>query len=210
MRYSNKNRRTQGLSKSVLGMAALLPGIALEALAGLTKKLGCQAQIHLCGPQTAVAQIDRQLVQEPLHVGTLLIPGGETVNGEGVAQVVNPRLLACVSPTNACAIAQNSEGLLQRPCIDRATQRRREKGGLGWPSLRSSAVVLDQGAAQLRSKGNQSRLAELRVPNGQDRPAQIHVGASQACRFPQPQANPIVHQNHPADIRYLQSTISLH
>ena len=61
-----------------------------------------------------VAQIDRQVMQESLHVGTLLIPGGETVNGERMSQVVNPRLLACVSPADACAIAQNSELAVER------------------------------------------------------------------------------------------------
>jgi hypothetical protein len=55
-------------------MASLLPGIALEALAGLTKKLGSHAQVHLRIPQTDVAQIDRQLMQESLHVGALLVP----------------------------------------------------------------------------------------------------------------------------------------
>jgi hypothetical protein len=63
-------------------MASLLPGIALEALAGLTKKLGRHTQVHLRVPQLAVAQIDRQLVQESLDVGTLLIPRGEAMNGE--------------------------------------------------------------------------------------------------------------------------------
>ena len=76
-------------------MVSLLSGIALEALAGLTKKLGRHAQVHLRVPQMDVAQIDRQVMQEPLYVGTLLIPGGETVNGERMPQVVNSRLLTC-------------------------------------------------------------------------------------------------------------------
>lgn len=61
-----------------------------------------------------VTEIDRQVMQKPLHIGTLLIPGGETVNGKRVAQVVNPRLLACVSPADLCAIAQNSERVRSR------------------------------------------------------------------------------------------------
>jgi hypothetical protein len=39
-------------------MTALLPGIALEALAGLTKKFGCHAQIHLRVSQPDVTEID--------------------------------------------------------------------------------------------------------------------------------------------------------
>jgi len=77
-----------------------------------------------------------------------------------------------------------------------------------WPSLRPRSVVLKQGPVQLRSHGNQSRLAELRVPNGQDRPVQVHVGPSQMCRFVQTQAGSIVHQNHRSDRRWLQDTFA--
>ena len=68
----------------------------------------------------------------------------------------------------------------------------REEGGVGWPSLRPSAVVLNQDPVQLRSHGNQSRLAELRVPNRQYGLTQIHVGASKVCRLTDTQAGPIV------------------
>jgi len=70
-------------------MATPLSGIALEALAGLTKKLGGHAQVHLRVPQVDVTEVNRQMMQEPLYVGTLLIPGGETVNGERMPKVVN-------------------------------------------------------------------------------------------------------------------------
>ena len=56
-----------------------------------------------------VAEIHRQVIQKSLHVGTLLIPGDETVNGERMAQVMNPRLLACVGSMDPCVIAQDSE-----------------------------------------------------------------------------------------------------
>ena len=35
-------------------------------------------------PQMDVAEVDRQVMQEPLYVGALLVPGDETVNGERV------------------------------------------------------------------------------------------------------------------------------
>ena len=58
-------------------------------------------------------------MQEPLHVGTLLIPRGETVNGERMAQVVNPRLLVrVVSPADAGTITQKSEVALKNTRID--------------------------------------------------------------------------------------------
>jgi len=86
-------------------MASLLPGIALEALAGLTKKLGRHAQVHLRVPQVDVTEVNRQMRQEPLYVGTLLIPGGETMNGERMAQVVNSRLLSCIRSADTGTIA---------------------------------------------------------------------------------------------------------
>jgi len=46
----------------VLGIVLLLSGIAIEELAGLTKKLGCHAQVDLRMPQFGVAQIDRQVM----------------------------------------------------------------------------------------------------------------------------------------------------
>jgi hypothetical protein len=63
-------------------MASLLPGVALEALAGFTKKVGRHAQVHLRVTQVDVAQIDRQGVEESLHVDALLVPGSKAVNGE--------------------------------------------------------------------------------------------------------------------------------
>ena len=44
------------------------------------------------------------------------------MNGERMTQVVNPRLLACVSPTDACAIAQKSEVQLDRPRVEGAAR----------------------------------------------------------------------------------------
>jgi hypothetical protein len=55
-------------------MASLLSGIALEALAGFTEKLRRHAQVHLRVPQMDMAQVYRQVMEEPLHVCALLIP----------------------------------------------------------------------------------------------------------------------------------------
>jgi len=53
-----------------------------------------------------MAQINRQVVEESLHVGTLLIPGRETVNGEGMPKVMNPRLFArAIASTDTGAMA---------------------------------------------------------------------------------------------------------
>jgi len=64
---------------------SFLPGIAFESLAGFLKKFRRHAQVHLRVPQMDMAQVNRQWMQESLHVGALLIPRRETVNREGMA-----------------------------------------------------------------------------------------------------------------------------
>src|SRR6516225_2765505 len=123
----------------------------------------------------AVAQINREVMQESLHVGTLPIPGGNTVDSKRVAQVVNPRLFACVSTADACALAKKSEFLFELYRMNGVTALPCEKGRLLWPSVLPSAIVLNQSPVQLWAHGNQPRLPKLRVPNSQDRPAQVHV-----------------------------------
>jgi len=124
-----------------------------------------------------------------------------------MTQVVNPRLLSCVCPLDTCAIAYNSEVICERHPGDGAALHGCEKESIGWPSLRTSTVVLNQGPVQLWSDGNQSRFAELRIPNRQDRVVQVHVGASQIYCFTPAQARPVVHQNHRAERRRLQGGI---
>lgn len=105
------------------------------------------------------------------------------MNGERMSKVVNSRLLMCVRSTDARVIAQSSELRFESPVPNGAASLCREEGGIGWPSFRPSAVILNQDPVQLRSHGNQSRLAELRVPNRQHGRTQIHVGASEVCRL---------------------------
>ena len=49
----------------------LLPGITIEAFAGFTKKFGRHAQVHLSVSQLDVTEVDRQMMQKSLHIGTL-------------------------------------------------------------------------------------------------------------------------------------------
>ena len=122
-----------------------------------------------------------------------------------MTQVVNPRLLVRVSSADARATAQSSEPPLERVAGDGVACPGCKKGGIGFPVFWPSAVILNQHLPELRPHGNQLRLAKLRVPNHQERPAQIHVGASQVYCFMQAQAGPIVHQNHCPDCYWLQA-----
>ena len=60
-------------------------------------------------------QIDRQLRQQVLHIGPLAIPGRQPMNGEGVTQVVQARLVACaVIASDAGVLTKASEVALYR------------------------------------------------------------------------------------------------
>ena len=45
-------------------------------------------------PDVGMPQVDREVVKEPLHVRPLLIPPDQAMDGEGMTQVVQPRLVA--------------------------------------------------------------------------------------------------------------------
>jgi hypothetical protein len=188
-------------------MVLLLSSIAFKSLTGFVKKLWRQTQVYLCGFQIGMAQIHGKMMQKPLYIRAWLIPCCKTMNGERMTQVVNPWLLACVSSANAREIAQNSEILLEYMVVDRVTQPSRKKWGIGWPVFWPSAVILNQRLRQLRSYGNQSCLAEFRVPNRKDRLFQVHIRTSQFDCFMQSQACAIVHQDHGVYRREFQGCI---
>ena len=95
------------------------------------EKFRRHARVHLRVPQTDMAEIDRQVMQESWHVGALLIPRRKTVNGECMTKVMNPRLLArVVGSTDPCIIAQNAKDVLECIRLDGDTRPRREEGSL--------------------------------------------------------------------------------
>jgi hypothetical protein len=66
-------------------MANLPAGVPLKALASLLEKLRCQGQIHLRIGQVGMSEVDREVINEPLYVGPLSIPFGQSVDREAVA-----------------------------------------------------------------------------------------------------------------------------
>jgi hypothetical protein len=180
-------------------MVSLLLGVPIEPVVGFMKKLWGHAQVHLRVPQMNMTEIDRQVMKESLHISTLLVPGSEAVNGGRMAQVVNTRLLAYIRSADTGMIAQDTESVLERIWLDLLPRRRGEKWSVGWLPRRQSKGTLSQNLSQLRSHGDQSRLAELCIPYRQDRLIQVYVGASQICCFPQTQGSPVERQNHRAD-----------
>jgi hypothetical protein len=67
--------------------------VSLKALAGFVQQLRRQREVTLCGSDMNMAEVSCQLWQQALHVCPLAIPGDQTMNGEGVTQVVKSRLV---------------------------------------------------------------------------------------------------------------------
>src|SRR5262249_26607937 len=111
-RCSSRKRRTHGPSKVCSVMATLPSRVALEAPIGLCQQLRRHAQVDLRGGQLHMPQVDRQLGQQLLHIDPLPIPGRQPVDGEGVAQVVQPRLVARAGPPDAGLLTHTQEAFV--------------------------------------------------------------------------------------------------
>src|SRR5579859_490589 len=99
MRYSRRNRLTQGLRRAGSVMDGSLQSVLLEALAGFRQEFRCHRQINRGSCQICMAQINGQMRQQSLHLSALPVPCDETVNRESMAQIMDPRLIGC--PANA-------------------------------------------------------------------------------------------------------------
>ena len=103
-------------------MAVLPEGIPLESCAGLVQQFRGHRQVDLRGRQMGVAEVHREVVQEPLHVRPLPIPLRQPVDRERVPKVVQPGLVAGIlGPTDLGVFAESLEGVLQRVQGDRCT-----------------------------------------------------------------------------------------
>ena len=110
-------------------------------------------------------QVDRQLGQQLLHIGPLPIPGRQPMDGEGVAQVVQPRLVASAGPPDAGLLTHTQEAFVDGVLIQPRARAHREEGSLccGIRQCRLAADVPGQGIPQLRAQRDQSSLGELGV-----------------------------------------------
>jgi len=100
-----------------------------------------------------MAQINRQVRQPALHLSALSIPGDETVDGKGMAQVMNPRLIAsAVNSTDVRSLSDPGEIRLKGHNVNRPSSSRREErraAALWVASTLTSCSVVRQGFHQL-------------------------------------------------------------
>jgi hypothetical protein len=63
----------------------LLSGVAREAPGGLLEQVGGHAEVDLGAHEMGMPQVDRQLGEQLLDVGPLVIPGRQAMDGEAMA-----------------------------------------------------------------------------------------------------------------------------
>ena len=86
---------------------------------------GCHVVHNIC-----MAQIIGQIWQQTLHFSALPVPRDETVNREGMAQIMNPRLVGCVVNTMDADMRSDATevslegGHINRPSVSADEKRR--------------------------------------------------------------------------------------
>jgi hypothetical protein len=159
-------------------MVHLREHVAFKAAIGFLKQLPCHLEVHRCLVYSAVAEVRGQEREHPLNIFPFAIPGHETSHGKSVPKIMQARLITG-------SIESQYAGLLPEPLelmvgVIVSDHHSYFCGqncrGTFVPEARPmSHSVESQDADKIPSDWNQSRLAELRFPDGQLRFFEIHV-----------------------------------
>src|ERR1035441_410350 len=88
-------------------------GITGETRAGLRAQVRSYRQILLGAGDVDMPQIDGEIDQQCLHIGSLAIPVDQAMSGHGVTQIVEPGLIAgSLGPFDIRRQTQSSEDAL--------------------------------------------------------------------------------------------------
>ena len=204
---------THGPNNPDLDMRRLRSGVALEAEAGLLEQFGGHGEVALGVAQHAMSEIDRQVGQEPLDVLALAVPGDETNDREGMAEVVQSRLKAgIVGARYACLFTKPLEDKFRSLTHDGSSLDGSEKRSrLGAGSLRPLAFyVAAQYAAQIVANWDKAALEELGLADGKDSCACIEVRQREMKRLADPEACSVEKQQECAyGMWFKQPTIAM-
>ena len=162
-------------------------GITLKAPRSLGEQLGSHREVYLGSGHVDMAKIGRQQGELRFHIDTLAVPGDDPVDGHGVPEVMEAGLpsLRRRSP-NAGMLPQTPKDFFKLLAGDSVAATRRKKsgaraGGLGqgFPRL----AVDPQRPAQILSYGDDTRLKELGIPDGEQAFTEIDITAPQPESF---------------------------
>ena len=124
-------------------------------------------------------QVRRQFGKFPLDVDPSTIPVNEDAGGEPMPHVMQPGTVAVAATWRAKAdLARNLGKIVSRGPVGHTTAVfREEEGRCGRPANNPFPLsrVIDEDSTGRVMQGDESRLAELRPPNGDDPLLQIHV-----------------------------------
>src|SRR5579875_928624 len=128
-------------------------------------------------PDMDVPQVNREVVQEPLHICPLLIPPDQAMDGGTMPEIVQPWLVAsAVRPSYPREIPEPFERAIHGLHLNHASAFAEEETTpriISWVRCRSPTRVFGQHASQLWPDRDQSRLEELGITNGNQGVRQI-------------------------------------
>jgi hypothetical protein len=204
---------THGPNNPDLDMRRLRSGVALEAEAGLLEQLGGHGEVALGVAQHAMSEIDRQVGQEPLDVLALAVPGDETNDREGMAEVVQSRLKAgIVGARYACLFTKPLEDELRCLARDgRSLLGSEKRSRLRTDSRRPLPFdVVAQHAAKVCADRDEAALEELGLADGQDAGVGVEIVQRETERFADPEAGSVEKQQECAyRVRFKQPAIAV-
>src|SRR5260370_42654681 len=75
-------------------------GVEFEAVVRLLEEFPSHRQVVSSGVEVNMTQVSRQMRQEPLYILPLAVPGDQSPHGEGMTEIVEPRLKAPTGETH--------------------------------------------------------------------------------------------------------------
>src|SRR6266542_4233709 len=154
-----------------------------------------------------MTEVNREVIHQPLHIRALTVPFRQAVDRKGVPQVVQPWLVASpVGASHADVLAQPLEGPVQGPRMNRLpVPPDEEAAGVGrWVGRRSPADIIVQHLGQVPADGNQTRLEELAVPDGEQPVWYAYVRDRQTEHLATAQAGPVHQEQQGSQRGWLQ------
>src|SRR5438876_366193 len=110
-------------------MVVLPAGVPLEECAGMLEQFRRDGEVCLRVRQVGVPKVNREVIDEPLHICSLAVPRCQAVDREGVAKVMQAGLVAAaIGAPNAGKFPQPLEGTVQGASVHGFPSSVKEEG----------------------------------------------------------------------------------
>ena len=115
--------------------------IMFKAPAGFAQQFRRHCEIALCGRDMDMAEVRRQLWQEPLHVGSLAIPRNYTVNSGGIEEVASGGTVPSFTLSPRGKVPRRVAHMRARPMRRNARTKRKHLNHANSPRLPPGSEV---------------------------------------------------------------------